>query len=221
MRGKIESALINQGRLIAGVDEVGRGCIAGPVYASCCLVDYKAIKRLEASDLALIRDSKTLSFNQRIKALDVIEKISLNYSIKSASTRQVEKLGIVGAIFHAMKLALKEVQLYHSLDLLLVDGNKEIPKISLPQKTVIKGDNLCYSIASASILAKVARDRYMIKMAKTYPNYGFDEHMGYGTKKHRDQLKKLGYCPLHRRNFAPVSTMIADKASDFESLLST
>lgn len=208
MRGELEKRLLQDNILIAGVDEVGRGCIAGPVVASCVVLDYDIFHSLEDKEKKLIRDSKTLSLKQRLVAKELILKTARSYAICEAKVREIESEGIVGATFLAMSRAIARVSANLSIEMLLVDGNKPIPNCEIPQKTVVKGDNLCFSIAAASILAKLKRDDYMIEVAKMYPQYGFEKHMGYGTKLHRDSLIESGYCPLHRKNFEPISSMI-------------
>ena len=205
-KGQIESALRKSGLSIAGVDEVGRGCLAGPVVAACVALDYNALDQLDAKSKAMIRDSKTLSSTQRQAQIDLIQSLAFEYAIGEASAREIEDINILNATFLAMNRAVAKLKA--QIDLLLVDGHLPIRNQSLPQKTVIKGDSLCYAIAAASILAKEYRDSFMRDQADTYPLYGFDQHVGYGTAKHLAAIKSSGICPLHRRNFAPIRDMI-------------
>ncbi len=207
-RGSIEKRLLGSyGRgQICGVDEVGRGSIAGPVHAAVCALDYEKLFKLKAAERELIRDSKALSHLQRQKALETIAKISLKQNIASASVMEIEILGIVPATFLAMRRAIAPFQ--DGLKLVLIDGKFKIPELALEQEAIIKGDSLCYAIAAASILAKEARDFYMREQEHSFPGYGFASHVGYGTAFHKEALSKLGPCPLHRRNFAPVSQSV-------------
>ena len=204
-KGEIEARLTGQKRTIVGVDEVGRGCLAGPVFAACAIIDYDLLFKLPSDQVDLIRDSKTLSAKQRNKIVPVINSICCEYAIESAHVFEIEQFGIVNATFLAMKRALAKCE--KTYDVVLTDGNKLIPDIVGQQIAVIKGDQLCYSIAAASILAKQKRDFFMQEQATCFPLYGFDLHVGYGTKKHLEAIKRHGICPLHRRNFSPISQM--------------
>jgi ribonuclease HII len=207
LRGQIELSLIKKGLTIVGVDEVGRGCLAGPVFAACASLDYEKLFSLPNEKRALIRDSKTLSAKQRATILPFLTDICTSYAIEMAEVQEIEQFGILNATFIAMHRSLKRCQL--SFDVLLTDGNRPIPDYKGTQRPIIKGDNLCYAIAAASIFAKQKRDLYMKQQATIYPNYGFESHVGYGTAKHISAIKTQGICPLHRRNFAPVSNYIA------------
>ncbi|MEZ4741327.1 MAG: ribonuclease HII [Bdellovibrionota bacterium] len=204
-KGKLEKRLASGG-LVAGVDEVGRGCLAGPVYAAAVVLDLEKLSHLSMAELSLMRDSKSLSKIQRQRILPIIEEIAISSSIGQASVREIERLGISAATFLAMHRAIASLQVeYH---ILLIDGKMPLPDYNGRQASIVKGDNLCYSIACASILAKEARDGYMLKQSIRYPSYGFESHVGYGTKRHLDSIKENGICPLHRRNFSPISSMI-------------
>ncbi len=203
-RGKLEKALVERdGVVIVGVDEVGRGCIAGPVYAACVILDFAKLHLLAADEKNLLRDSKTLSAGQRQKALSTIQTIAIEIQSGHASVREIETLGIQPATFLAMRRALNNCQ--QPFNLVLVDGNRPINDIAWKQMTVIKGDNLCYSIAAASIVAKETRDQFMREQDLQFPDYGFASHVGYGTKEHLAAIARSGICTLHRRNFAPIS----------------
>lgn len=201
-KGAIELELRSKSLLIAGVDEVGRGCLAGAVYACAVILDYEKLYQLDDELLSLIRDSKKLSTLQRKKIIPVIKEVSLSYAITSASVDEVDSLNVVGATFLAMNRALCSLSL--TPDMTLVDGNAKIKGFRGEQKTLVKGDSLAYCIAAASILAKEARDDEMKAAALTYPQYGFDSHVGYGTKKHIEALALYGVLPIHRKSFAPV-----------------
>ena len=208
-KGEIENFYLNKGYTIVGVDEVGRGCIAGDVYVGAVVCNYDKLYKLSDTQKELIKDSKQLSAKKRVEAIPVIKDIADSYAISSATIEEIEKYGIVNAIFIAFKKALSSINMNY--DLVMVDGKQKIKDLDKNQVTVVKGDSLCYCIAAASILAKVTRDSYMKEQAKIYPNYGFEKHVGYGTKYHIEQLKKWGVSSIHRKNFEPVSSMIKIK----------
>ncbi len=200
LQGDIEKKFLSQGKQLIGVDEVGRGCIAGPVFAACTSLDYAALDALSPADRALIRDSKTLSHEQRSRVIPAIQDIAVEAGIGMADVSEVETLGIVQATFLAMKRAL--ALCFQRYDILLIDGRAKITGYQGTQEAIIKGDSLCYAIAAASIIAKEARDDYMRHIASKFPLYGFDKHVGYGTNHHREMIRAHGLCPLHRRNFS-------------------
>lgn len=207
MKGAIEKKSLKDDRRLIGVDEVGRGCLAGPVYAAVAALDYYKIDDLDATTRDLIRDSKKLSTKQRQKILPVLDQVCIEWGVGSASAREIEALGIVPATFLAMKRAY--LMLNESYDLLLIDGNQKHPDMPMEQMTVVGGDALCYAIAAASILAKEARDTVMREAHLLYPQFGFGDHVGYGTKSHLQALEEHGITPLHRRNFAPIRNMMS------------
>lgn len=200
-KGSIESALEKQNKIFAGIDEVGRGCLAGPVYAAIVVLDYKKVRRLKKESKVLIRDSKTLSPIQRARIVPIIQDLADEFYVTSASVSEIETLGILKANFLAMRRAINKCKT--DIDTLLVDGNLAVPGYNGHQMTVVKGDSLCFSIAAASILAKEARDQYMSIKADEYPHYGFDNHVGYATRQHLEMIERHGPCDLHRKNFAP------------------
>jgi ribonuclease HII len=205
-RGRLERQLLAGGTRVAGVDEVGRGCLAGPIYAACAVVDFAQLRKLKSTERQLIRDSKQLSHQQRAAIVPVLQTICPVWEIASASVEEIERLGIAPANFLAMRRALTVCR--EAFDLLLVDGKWKIPGWDGDQQTVIKGDSLCYSIAAASILAKEARDAYMREQAQLYPQYGFEAHVGYGTRQHLAMIEQHGICPLHRKTFEPIRAYI-------------
>ena len=184
-------------RRIAGVDEVGRGCLAGPVAAAAVIIPY----RLRAAWFAHVRDSKLLSPPQRERLSQRIREVALAVGVGVVSVEIIDTRGIAVATRLAMKQAIE--QLAPPPDCLLIDFVR-LPEVPLPQKGVVDGDSLCFSIACASIVAKVARDKLMVELDKTYPGYGLARHKGYGTREHLACLRRLGPCPLHRRSFKPV-----------------
>lgn len=197
-----ERSLEAQGyRLIAGLDEVGRGALAGPVAAAAVILPL----RVKAPWLKQVRDSKLLSPEKREVLSDKIRRIAISVGIGMVSHETIDKRGIVKATYLAMRLAIK--QLSPPAETLLIDYFR-LPGVKLPQKGVPDGDTLCFSIACASIVAKVARDRLMTELDGTFPGYGLAAHKGYGTEEHRACLQRLGPCPIHRRTFSPVREMI-------------
>jgi len=175
--------------LIAGVDEAGRGALAGPVFAAAVILPYE----FENSE---IKDSKLLSPQKREELFDYICKVALDYSIACADVEEINQLGIFQATFKAMLKALKKLKVKPQL--VLIDGPWIIPEYKGLQKAIVDGDKFCLSISAASILAKVARDKYMKEMEKLYPQYAFSQHKGYATKLHFERIKKYGPSPLHR-----------------------
>lgn len=194
---KYERALRAQGyHFIAGIDEVGCGALAGPVVAAACVVPLN-------SRLSLIRDSKLLSPAQRRGFLPELLKKIEGYAIGEAGHEEVDQVGLRKATLRAMMRAYDGLAVKLAIDYVLVDA-WEIPELPVSQQGIIRGDRVVKSIAAASIIAKVYRDELMEKMADLYPGYGFSEHKGYATREHRECLRRLGPCPIHRKNFAPV-----------------
>jgi len=186
----LEKTFYSQGYvLIAGVDEAGRGAIAGPVFASAVILppDFKSSK---------IKDSKLLSPKKRERLFQFIQEVAIDYSIAYAEVEEINKKGISKATFKAMQRALENLKIKPQL--VLIDGPQIISGYKNLQKAIVDGDNFCLSISAASILAKVARDKYMEKISELYPQYEFWRHKGYATKFHLEIIKKFGPCPIHR-----------------------
>jgi len=183
---------------IAGVDEAGRGPIAGPVVAACVVLPPR-------HTLAGIADSKQLTPAQREALYDAITRHALAWAIGLASPREIERYNILQASLLAMRRAVLALPI--SPQRVLVDGKHAIPNLPLPQQPVVGGDALEESIAAASILAKVARDRIMRELDRLYPQYGFAQHKGYPTVLHLTRLQMYGACPAHRRTYAPVAQL--------------
>ena len=177
--------------LICGVDEAGRGPLAGPVFAAAVILP-------EGHIIEGVNDSKKLSEKKREQLFDKIIEEALDFSIASASETEIDEYNILNATYLAMQRAVEGLS--KKADYALIDGNR-MPPLSIDGETVIKGDALSASIAAASILAKVSRDRYMLEMAQVYPQYQFEKHKGYGTKLHYEMLDAYGPCPLHRQTF--------------------
>lgn len=198
---KKEQELFNSGhKLIAAIDEAGRGPLAGPVVSACVIIDkdFKITPELEK-----IRDSKKLSAKQRQILFPIIKRSVKAVSIGVCDHEVIDKINILQATFLSMRKTLKKIGL--EPDIVLVDGKFKIPKIEIPQEAIISGDNLVFSIAMASIIAKVSRDFLMEEFHKKYPLYRFDKHKGYGTKLHMEMISLYGPCPIHRLSFAPFS----------------
>lgn len=190
-------------RLIAGIDEAGRGPLAGPVVAGAVIVFPEIIKEIRKNPLCkLIRDSKMLSFRQREKAFDLITA-HFPFGIGWSNHETVDRVNIMQAAFLAMKKALSDLKrkIDCDIEIALVDGRNVIPNITLKQKNIVGGDKLVFSISAASVVAKVTRDRMMIKLHEKFPQYGFARHKGYGTKLHFEMLEKYGPCEVHRKSF--------------------
>ena len=178
-------------RLICGVDEAGRGPLAGPVCAAAVILP-------EHLQIPGLTDSKKLTDKKRRELFPIIQEQAIAYGIGLASESEIDEINILQATFLAMGRALEQLSVRPALA--LIDGNRETD-FGLPVKTVVKGDSLSANIAAASILAKVARDNLMLELAQQYPEYGFDIHKGYGTKAHYEALRTYGPCPIHRRSF--------------------
>ncbi|MBC7899947.1 MAG: ribonuclease HII [Saprospiraceae bacterium] len=186
----------NEGfRFVAGVDEVGRGCLAGPVVAAACVLDpAKALPKG-------LNDSKKLTAKRREEIAAELKELVVGYSIARIEAEIIDEINILEATKKAMYLAIANLQ--PQADFLLIDA-LQLKQIFLPQKAIIKGDAISASIAAASILAKTYRDELMREYDHTYPQYGFSSHVGYGTKIHLDALRLFGHCPLHRKTFRGV-----------------
>lgn len=189
---EIEDSLKEKGvGVICGVDEAGRGPLAGPVYAAAVILpDHLQIPGLD--------DSKKLTDKRRRELMPIIKEQAIAYGIGVATQQEIDEINILQATFLAMERAIS--QLEGKADFALIDGNRE-KDFGLPVMTVVKGDSRSANIAAASVLAKVSRDDYMEEMAKQYPQYGFEIHKGYGTKAHYEALRTYGHCPLHRVTF--------------------
>ena len=191
---------------VAGIDEVGRGPLAGPVVAAAVVFPQDA--KIPAVD-----DSKKLNENQRRELNDAIMRVKgVQYAIAEVDEVKIDEINILQATHLAMRLAVEKLD---KVDFLLIDG-RPVPGLPFASLSVIKGDSKSASIAAASILAKVYRDDLMCRYAEIYPGYGFEEHKGYGTKKHLEALRKHGICKIHRRSFAPVRNILSPPPEQLE-----
>lgn len=189
----IENDLNKKGfALVAGVDEAGRGPLAGPVFAAAVILP----SRLKIKDLD---DSKKLSAKKRDTVFSEIIDGALSVGVGVVDEKRIDEINILQATFAAMRAAINGLQKLP--DYVLVDGNKKIPDMTLPQRAIVGGDGKCSCIAAASVVAKVLRDRYMRDLHKMFPDYGFDRHKGYGTKAHFEAIKIYGPSSAHRSTF--------------------
>jgi ribonuclease HII len=198
-----ECSIWSQGyRLVAGIDEAGRGAWAGPVVAAAVVFEPAVCER--AGYLALVRDSKLLSPRQRDHCYDLVLDEAAFWGIGVVSSRQIDAVGILNATRQAMALAIASLSC--PADYLLIDAVR-LSALGTPQLAIIKGDRLCLSIAAASILAKVTRDRSMRDLDRVVPGYGFAAHKGYGTARHQAALADLGPSAVHRYTYAPIAAL--------------
>lgn len=189
----LEASLRRSGcTCICGIDEAGRGPLAGPVIAAAVILPPGFAARN-------IDDSKRLSAKVREELYDYIIENARDYAIASSSPAKIDRINILQATFSAMRNAYR--QLRHTPDYVLVDGNQRIPNLTISQKAIVKGDQTVLAIACASILAKVTRDRIMCEYHRQYPQYGFDRHKGYPTPQHRAMIEAHGAIDIHRRSF--------------------
>jgi ribonuclease HII len=190
------------GRL-CGVDEAGRGPLAGPVVAAAVILDPR--RRIRG-----LRDSKQMTPRQRDEVAGAIRATALAWAIGEASVEEIDRLNILQATFLAMRRAVEALQ--PAADYALIDGNL-VPPLAVPARALVGGDALEPAISAASILAKTHRDALMIALDARHPGYGFADHVGYGTPQHLERLRALGPCVLHRRSFAPVRALLGDDPS--------
>ncbi|MDR0820177.1 MAG: ribonuclease HII [Endomicrobium sp.] len=185
---------------VAGIDEAGRGPLAGPVAAAAVILSKN-------SAIPDLNDSKQLSEKKRETLFEIIKETALTYAVETVNNEIIDKINILQATLLAMSRAVLKLKI--KPDLCLIDGNRKVHGLSFNQETIVGGDAKSACIAAASILAKVSRDKMMLEYAKQYPVYEFEKHKGYGTKKHIEALKKYGICPIHRLTFSPVSDIIS------------
>jgi ribonuclease HII len=189
---------------VAGIDEAGRGPLAGPVYAAAAVIDRTRVAR---KLLRMIDDSKKLTLEQREEAYEaMIASGVVQFALGEASVEEIDRINILQATYLAMRRAVQA--LVEQPEVVLVDGNRVPPQLGCRAETIVGGDAHSYSIAAASIFAKVTRDRYMHALALTYPGYGWETNRGYGSQQHLEALSLLGPTPHHRRSFAPVTRLV-------------
>ncbi|MCH3972044.1 MAG: ribonuclease HII [Oscillospiraceae bacterium] len=186
---------------VCGVDEAGRGPLAGPVFAGAVILPVGCV-------IEGVNDSKKLSSKKREELYDIITQKAVSWGVGFATEQEIDGINILQATFLAMQRAVQKLNTPPQL--VLVDGNR-VPPLSVPAEAIIKGDGCCESIAAASILAKVSRDRLMLQLDELYPQYGFAKHKGYGTAQHRQALLQYGPCPIHRKTFLKKILKSADE----------
>lgn len=198
---KEETYFYNQGmKLIAGIDEAGRGPLAGPVVVACCIMP-------ENSMIEGVNDSKKIAEKKREKLYDIIVEEAISYGIGIIGQSEIDEINILQATKKGLTIAIEETQKklteknLSKPDVILVDALTKIDTDGIPYKSIIHGDAISYSISCASIIAKVTRDKMMKQWDEVYPQYGFSKHKGYGTSAHIQAIKEYGLCPLHRRSF--------------------
>lgn len=202
---KLEEKLWSEGhKLVLGLDEAGRGPLAGPVVASGVVISTPD------EVVSEVRDSKKMTEKQRVKAYGEIKQKSLSYGIGIVGAKDIDTLGIQEAVLKAMMTVVEVVErkLNQKIDFIIADGINILPIKNYKMQKIQKGDLYHYSIAAGSVLAKVTRDRIMREYHEKYPEYGFDTHVGYGTKKHMEALRKYGPTDIHRRSFKPVRDVL-------------
>jgi ribonuclease HII len=185
-------------RLVAGVDEVGRGALFGPVVAAAVILPASALPQLA---IVGVKDSKQLSRLRRLKLAQEIQRLALDWRIGYATSYEIDQINILQASLLAMKRAVLKLKVQP--DICLVDGNQSLPDLAIPQRTMVKGDERSLEIAAASVVAKVWRDELVIRFAAKYPNYDLVANKGYGTERHRLALQQYGPSRLHRISFSP------------------
>lgn len=191
---------MTRGLLVCGVDEAGRGPLAGPVFAACVILR-------EDDPIEGLADSKVLSPERREELAIQIRSRAAAWAVASASVEEIDRINILRASLLAMRRAVEQLTIEpHEV---LVDG-LHCPEVRFPVRAIVDGDALVAEISAASILAKTARDALMVEMHALYPDYGFDRHKGYSTRQHLDALRRFGVCPIHRRSFAPVRSLCLD-----------
>ncbi len=200
---KIEEELYSQGTTsIAGIDEAGRGPLAGPVVVACVVMPKDSM-------IEGVNDSKKVSEKKREKLYEEIIKEAIGYGVGIISQEEIDRINILNATKEGLTTAIKELEKdlqekqreFDKPEIILVDALTKIDTDHIPYRSIIKGDAKSYSIAAASIIAKVTRDRIMRQWDEVYPMYGFEKHKGYGTAAHINAIKEYGLCPLHRRSF--------------------
>ncbi len=177
---------------VCGVDEAGRGPLAGPVFAAAVILPYDC-------EIEGLNDSKKLSEKKRELLFDIIKEKAIAYSVAQASVEEIEEFNILKATFLAMNRAIESLPV--AADFAIVDGNRIPDNIGVDCQTLVKGDSKSMSVAAASILAKVSRDKLLLEYDKQYPQYNFKKHKGYGTKEHYEAIKAYGICEIHRKSF--------------------
>lgn len=190
-------------QFVVGIDEAGRGSLAGPVVAGAVIVQPHVIEEVQsAPEFKLVRDSKTLSEKQREKAYDFVTQ-NFQWGVGITDEKTIDRINILQAAYLSMKKAVSDLKskTKNIPQIILIDGRSPIPNISIRQESIVSGDKHIFSISAASIVAKVTRDRIMLEYSEKYPQYDFAKHKGYGTKLHFEMIEKHGLCDIHRKSF--------------------
>jgi len=196
---------LEYGRLECGLDEAGRGCLAGPVFAAAVILP-------EGFEHEYLMDSKKLKLNQRLMMREIIQNVAVSWAIAKVDAARIDEINILRASFEAMHIAIGQLDMLP--EYLLVDGHLFYNQSGIPQQCIVKGDGKIGSIAAASILAKTYRDDFMKELAATYPEYGWNTNVGYGTIHHRKAMEQYGKTPLHRLTFQVKSLQIQAQTLD-------
>jgi ribonuclease HII len=192
-----------QSRFVAGTDEAGRGCLAGPLVAAAVLIDYERLSHADRRSLAGLHDSKQMTVERRLEMFPSVLRAATRVSVVIRSAAGIDRRGLHVTNLEALSNALERLRPSEETTC-LVDGFS-LPRCVVPHRAVVQGDATSAAIAAASVLAKVTRDRYMHEAAREHPGWGFDEHVGYSTPEHRQAIEQIGISPLHRRSFQSVA----------------
>ncbi|MGN6254124.1 MAG: ribonuclease HII [Solirubrobacterales bacterium] len=191
-------------RYVAGTDEAGRGCLAGPLVAAAVLIDYERLSHSDRRALSGLHDSKQMTEERRLEMYPCVLRAAERVSVVVRCAAGIDRRGLHVTNIEALSLALERLALPEGEAIALVDGFR-LPRCAVPHRPVIQGDGTSAAIAAASVVAKVTRDRYMREVAGQHPGWGFEEHVGYSTPEHRQAIEELGISPLHRRSFQSVA----------------
>jgi ribonuclease HII len=192
-----------QSRYVAGTDEAGRGCLAGPLVAAAVLIDYERLSNSDRRALSGLHDSKQMTEERRLEMYPCVLRAAKRVSVVVRSAAGIDRRGLHVTNIEALSLALERLAPDPEA-ICLVDGFR-LPRCQVPHRPVVKGDATSAAIAAASVIAKVTRDRYMRDVAERHPGWGFEEHVGYSTPEHREAIEEIGISPLHRRSFQSVA----------------
>lgn len=205
-----ELKMLSQGYgTIGSIDEAGRGPLAGPVVAACIMINKDTIRHIsKIKALKEVKDSKKLNEKKRDALFKIINE-NFQFGVGVRDNYEIDQINILEATLLAMEDATASLNI--KPELLLIDGNKKIKNLAIPQNTIIKGDSKVFSIAAASIVAKVMRDRIMAELSEKYPQYDFYQNKGYGTKHHLECIKKFGPSPIHRKSFEPIKSLLLER----------
>jgi len=193
-----------QSRYVAGTDEAGRGCLAGPLVAAAVLLDYEGLSHSDRRALSGLHDSKQMTEERRLEMYPCVLRAAARVSVVIRCAAGIDRRGLHVTNIEALSLALERLAPPEAEAICLVDGFR-LPRCEVPHRRVVRGDATSAAIAAASVIAKVTRDRYMREVADLHPGWGFEEHVGYSTPEHRQAIEEIGISPLHRRSFQSVA----------------